>query len=166
MPTYEDVLDNITLKASEIISRDDTNDIVCDLYDVICVKCENGELINELNGIERIFYLCQTFEVEMNSDGIYHYYQSSFGNFANETVEALMEIGADFTALILDKGNSVFKNGIVPESREERMNQIEEFDYQDRSWLFDELDSEFYEYNDQLDELNLNYVLSNKEAFM
>lgn len=166
METYEDVLDNMTLQESEIISREDTDDIVCDLYDVVCRKCENGELINELNGIERVFYLCQTFEVEMNNGGIHQYYQNSFGNYANETVEALMEIGADFTALILDKGNSVFKNGIVPESQEERIKQIEDFDYQDRIWLFDELDNEFNEYNDQLDELNLNYVLGNKEAFM
>lgn len=166
MATYEEVLDNITLKASEIISRDDTSDIVCDLYDVICVKCENGDLINELNGIERVFYLCQTFEIEMNNGGIHHYYQNSFGNYANETVEALMEIGADLTALILDKGNSVFQNGIVPESHEERMQQIEDFDYRDRAWLFDALDHEFEEYNDQLAELNLNYVLANKEAFM
>lgn len=166
MATYDEVLDNVTLKASEIISRDETDNIVCDLYDVICQKCENGDKINELNGIERAFYLCQTFEVEMNNGGMNQFYRNSYGNYANETVEALMEIGADLTALILDKGNSIFRNGVVPENLEERIFQIQDFDYEDVLWLFDELDKEFDDYNDQLDELSLSYVLGNKEAFM
>ncbi|WP_028044056.1 DMP19 family protein [Candidatus Stoquefichus massiliensis] len=166
MATYEEVLDNVTLQASEIIARKNQNEIVSDLYNVISEKCENGDLINELNGIERIFYLCQTFESEMNNGGIYHFYQSVSGNFANETVEALLEIGAKHTALILDKGNSLFKEGIVPEDQDARIEEIENLDYRDVSWLFDELDREFYLYEDNLGQMNLEYVLANKEAFM
>lgn len=166
MATYEEVLDNVTLQASEIIARKNQNEIVSDLYNVISEKCENGDLINELNGIERIFYLCQTFELEMNNGGINHFYRNVSGNFANETVEALLEIGAKQTALILDKGNSVFKEGIVPEDLDVRIEEIENQDYRDISWLFDELDRQFYERKEDLEKLNLDYVLSNKEAFM
>ena len=166
MATYEDALDNVTLQASEIIARNDTSDIVQDLYNVISEKCENGDLINELNGIERIFYLCQSFEIEISNGGFDLFYHHFAGNFANETVEALIEIGAKETALILDKGNSVFKEGIVPEDLESRIEELESFDYRDISWLFDELDREFYGRVENLNDLNLKYVLANKEAFM
>ena len=69
MATYEDALDNVTLQASKIVARKNTVNLVEDLYNVICEKCENGDFINELNGIERVFYLCQTFSLEMNNGG-------------------------------------------------------------------------------------------------
>lgn len=166
MATYEDVLDDVTLQASEIVARDNTDNIVVDLYNCICEKCENGQLINELNGIERIFYLCQTFEYEMKNEGIDCYYCHDCGNFANETVEALVEIGAHDTALILDKGNSIFKNGIVPEDLEARLEEIDLLDLNEKLWLFDELDREFSCRNDNLEQLCLNYVLNHTEAFM
>lgn len=158
--------ENISLHTSEIVSRKETESIVVDLYNVICEKCENGYLIDELNGIERVFYLCQTFQYAMNVGGIQQYYMNNFGNFANETVEALLEIQAKATALILDKGNGVFKNGIVPENLEVRTAEVRDMDYSEISWLFDELDREYYEYEDDLDYLCLKYVLENKEAFL
>lgn len=166
MATYEDALDNVTLQASEIIAREKHDEIVADLYNVISEKCENGDLLNDLNGIERVFYLCQTFETVMNSGGIHQFYHNVSGNYANETVEALVEIGAKQTALILDKGNSIFKEGIVPEDLDVRIEEIDNQDYRDISWLFDELDREFYMYKDNLSQMNLIYVLANKEAFM
>ena len=166
MVTYQEALDNETLNASEIINREDVSLLICDLYDTICMKCENGTLINELNGIERVFYLVKTFDVEMNNGSIYQFYKNEFGNYANETVEALMEVGADILALILDKGNSIFRNGIVPENLEERLRQIDEVDESDKMWLFDNLDYEFKEYSGGLDALCLTYVRDHKEAFM
>ena len=108
MPTVEDVLDDLTFQASEIIARQDQSHLVIDLYNIICQKCENGDLINELNGIERVFYLCQTFVLRMCDGGIESYYSEAAGNFANETVEALLEMKAKRTALILDRGNGLF----------------------------------------------------------
>ena len=166
MATYEDALDNVTLQASKIVARENTENLVEDLYNVICEKCENGDLINELNGIERIFYLCQTFGIEMNNGGIHQYYENSAGNFANETVEALVGIGATHTALILDKGNSIFKEGIVPENCEVRIEELGSFDYSEVTGLFDELDKQFHECIEDISSLNLKYVLVNKEAFM
>ena len=159
MATYEDALDNVTLQASKIVARKNTVNLVEDLYNVICEKCENGDFINELNGIERVFYLCQTFS-------LHHYYENNAGNFANETFEALTAIGATHTALILDKGNGLFKEGVVPEDRESRIEELGSLDYSEMTWLFDELDNQFYEYNDDISALNLKYVLINKEAFM
>lgn len=161
-----DLLENISLQTSEIISRQETEFIVVDLYNVICEKCENGQLIDELNGIERVFYLCQTFQYAMNIGGIQQYYVNNYGNFANETVDALLEIHSSTNALILDKANGVFKNGIVPENLEVRIAEIRELNYGEISWLFDELDREYAENVDRLDELCLKYVLENKEAFM
>ncbi len=166
MGTYEDALDDETLKASKIISRTDQSQLVCDLYDVICTKCENGEKIDELNGIERYFYLAKTFDIIMNAGGISEFYKNSVGNFANETVDVLLELGLDVLALILDKGNSIFRNGIVPENEEERLLQMHEVDENDIMWLFDNLDYEYSMYHEDLDNVCLEYVITHKEAFM
>lgn len=166
MNLYEDALDQATLRASEIISREDHECLLGDLYTVICEKCENGLLINELNGIERIFYLIMTFQYVMNVAGIEQYYKNDSGDYANEAVEALLEVHANDMALILDKGNSIFKNGIVPENIETRIEDMNAFDYKERSWLFDELDDEYCNCVDTLDELVLAYILKNKEAFL
>ena len=115
MPTVEDVLDDLTLQASEIVSREDDSQIVIDLYNVISQKCENGDLLNELTS----------------------------GNYANETVEALLEMNAKRTALILDRGNGIFHEGIVPENQQLRMEELKNLDYSEISWLFDLLDQEF-----------------------
>lgn len=56
------------------------------------------------------------------------------------------------------------KNGIVPENLEVRIAEIRELNYGEISWLFDELDREYAENVDRLDELCLKYVLENKEA--
>lgn len=42
MPTVEDVLDDLTLQASEIVSREDDSQIVIDLYNVISQKVKTG----------------------------------------------------------------------------------------------------------------------------
>ena len=36
MPTIEDVLDDLTFQASEIIARQDQSHLVIDLYNIIC----------------------------------------------------------------------------------------------------------------------------------
>lgn len=166
MPTIEDILDDVTLQASEIVAREQQNDIVKDLYDVIAQKCSNGEAINELNGIERTFYLCQSFEAEIREGGLEQFYKSFSGNYANETVEALLEVQAQKRALILDKGNAVFKEGIVPEDLPTRLEELQNLDEVDISWLFDEWNKELRNINEDLEALCLCYVLSNKEAFM
>ena len=166
MPTVEDVLDDLTFQASEIIARQDQSHLVIDLYNTICQKCENGDLINELNGIERVFYLCQTFVLRMCDGGIESYYSEAAGNFANETVEALLEMKAKRTALILDRGNGLFQEGIVPEDQQQRVEELKSLDYSEVSWLFDLLDHEFQELKEDLDALSLQYVLCHKEAFM
>ena len=166
MPTIEDVLDDLTFQASEIIARQDQSRLVIDLYNIICQKCENGDLINELNGIERVFYLCQTFVLRMCDGGIESYYSEAAGNFANETVEALLEMKAKRTALILDRGNGLFQEGIVPEDQQQRVEELKSLDYSEVSWLFDLLDHEFQELKEDLEALSLQYVLCHKEAFM
>ena len=133
MPTVEDVLDDLTFQASEIIARQDQSHLVIDLYNIICQKCENGDLINELNGIERVFYLCQTFVLRMCDGGIESYYSEAAGNFANETVEALLEMKAKRTALILDRGNGLFQEGIVPEDQQQRVEELKSLDYSEVS---------------------------------
>ena len=81
-------------------------------------------------------------------------------------MEALLEMNAKRTALILDRGNGIFHEGIVPENQQLRIEELKNLDYSEISWLFDLLDQEFLQLKENLEMLSLNYVLNHKEAFM
>ena len=68
------------------------------------------------------------------------------------------------TSSILQKAISEFPNKLAPKDRDERialLQQIENF--ANEKW--DELDKEFYKYEDNLNELNIEFIKRNKNDF-
>ncbi len=127
-------------------------------------KSEYGENIGKLNSSQKTFLFVENLEREINNGGFNLFYFNSSGDFSQETVNALLEIGANKTAEIVKKANSEFKNGLVPKDRTERQNELELIkEKAEENW--DNLDSEFYEYQDNLTELLIEFVIKNKTEF-
>ena len=127
-------------------------------------KFEYGENIEKLNPSQRTFLFVENLEREINNGGFNQFYFNSSGDFSQETVNALLEIGAKKTAEIVKKANSEFKNGIVPKDRTERQNELELIEEKaEENW--NKCDSEFYEYQDNLTELLIAFVIKNKSEF-
>ena len=92
------------------------------------------------------------------------YFINSSGNFAHETIQSLKAIGANITADILHRAIDQFPETTVPKDRDERIEVVEQIE-EKANEIWEELTEEFFEYKDNLNSLNLNYVRQHKTRF-
>lgn len=145
----------------------DKDDFVTELWGIIEEKCDYGEQIQSLNEQERIFYVAQLLEMEVNNGGFSQFFYNESGNFANEIVNAFQEIFAYHTAGICQKAIDAF-GGEIPvdeEAREELMDELEFADESRFDEILDECDEAFYEYKEDLTKLCYEYVMRNRFSF-
>lgn len=148
----------------KVLKLESRDKIVTEIDTYLNKKCEYGEKVNLLNNSQKDLWIIENLEREINNGGFNQFYWNSSGNYANETIDALILIEAYKTAEIVKKANSEFKNGSVPKDRVERQNELELIEENaEENW--NNLDSEFYEYNDDLTELLIAFVINNKSDF-
>ena len=142
----------------------DTNDFVVAMTEYLDSKTKYGEDMSVLSEPERIFYITQTLEMEVNNGGFSQFFYNSSGNFSNELVGAFTAIGANATAAICQKAISAFGRDI-PVDSDEREKMLDELESDEIDEILEECDSAFFDYEDNLNELNYNFVMKNKESF-
>jgi hypothetical protein len=126
--------------------------------------CNWGNDIKKLTEQQKNFYLNQVFEMEINNGGFSQYFFNTTGKYAHQTVNSLKAVGAEKTADILQKAIDKFPKKTVPEDDDKRADLLENLeDKNDEIW--DKFDDRFYEYAENLNELNLNYVRQNIDNF-
>ena len=143
----------------------DTNDFVVAMTEHLDNKTQYGEDMSALSEAERIFYITQTLEMEVNNGGFSQFFYNSSGNFSNELVGAFTAIGANATAAICQKAISAFGRDI-PVDRDEREEMLDELESDEFNEILEECDKAFCDYEDNLNELNYNFVMKNKEFFI
>jgi len=127
-------------------------------------KCNYGQNIGKLNDSQRVLLIIENLEREVNNGGFHQFYINSSGNYANETIDALTRIGALKTAEIVRTANSEFKNGLVPTDRGKRFSEVQNIAQKaEKNWSKCNLD--FYEYEDNLTELLISFVIQHKNDF-
>lgn len=138
--------------------------IVMEIDAYLKKKCNYGDEIDLLNESQKTLLIVENLEREINNGGFHQFYWNSSGDYANETIDALIKIGANKTVKIVKKGNLEFKNGTVPKDRAERQNELKLVEEKaEENW--NKCDSEFYEYQDNLTELLIAFVIENKADF-
>lgn len=150
---------------TQIWKIEDKNDFIISLYGYLSKKCEYGDKIDNLLPHEKVIYFCQAFEGEINNGGFSQFFFNSTGDFTMETVDSLKIIGAVKTTKLLKKAVTLFPSGIVPKDRDKREEMLDELLNDENEELLSELDNSFYQYEDNLLELNYDYVLLNKSNF-
>ena len=147
----------------EIWLLEDPLDMIGELSVYIAVKCHYGEDLSVLSVPERIFYTTQILEMEVNNGGFGQFFFNSSGDLANEVVHAFTEIGAVKTADICRKAFSVYGEEI-PKDRDERQDILECLNEEQEKFL-ERCDDAFFDYEENLNELNYAYVMRNKDDF-
>jgi hypothetical protein len=147
-----------------LLSSDNLNSSVIELDNFICELCEWGDNVDALTEAQRNFYYNQNLEREINNGGFNQYFINSSGDFVHETINSLRTIGAHHTADILQAAIDQFPDQKVPRDRDERTELVEQIgETANEKW--EELDQKFFEYKDDLNSLNFEYVRKHRTEF-
>ena len=146
-----------------LLNSTDTNKSIIELDNYISKLCEYGEKLEKLNEHQKVFFLNQQLEREINNGGFNQYFFNSSGEYANETINSLVQIGANITAGILREAIQQFPDDKVPADEYERRQIISEIEKKANS-VWNQLDDRFYKYDDDLNELNFNYLTKHKDS--
>ncbi len=152
------------LDLESLLNSKDINSSIIEFDNLIGDRCSYGDDIDELIASQKTFYLNQNIEREINNGGFKQYFINSSGDFAQETVESLEKIGATKTAAILTKAIEQFPNKFVPKDYNKRMELVEQVE-ENANVKWEELDNLFYNYEDDLNQLNIEFIKRNKEDF-
>lgn len=148
----------------ELLASDNRNGSVIEIDDFICELCAYGEELDKLTEPQKQFFYNQNLEREINNGGFNQYFINSSGDFAHETILSLKAIGANKTTEILKQAIDQFPDKRVPKDRDERIELV--IQIQDKAnEIWGQLDNKFFEYQEDLNTLNLNYVRQNKNTF-
>jgi hypothetical protein len=149
------------LSIDQILTLNNSTGIFIELSYGISDKIERGGF-ESLTDPEKVFHLIFWLESEINNGGFEQYFFNSSGNHALDTPAALEEIGAHHTAELVRRAIKLFPGGTPPRDLYQRRKKLEAIDDTiiDK---FDKLDTEFYEYNDPLEELQVKYLVKNKD---
>jgi len=147
-----------------LLLSDNTNTSIIELDNFIGELCAYGDEMETLTEPQKLFYYIQCLEREVNNGGFNLYFINSSGEFAHQTIQSLKLIGANTTADILQKAIDQFPDKKVPQDRDERNELVEQIEATANE-VWNELDQQFYEYIDDLNTLNINYVRQHKAFF-
>lgn len=147
-----------------LLNADNINASIIELDNFIGDLCNYGDEMDKLTEPQKLFYLNQNLEREVNNGGFNQYFVNSSGDFAQETILSLKAIGADKTSSILQMAIDQFPDKKVPKDRDERIEIIEQIE-DTANEVWEELDQAFLEYEDDLNKLNIEYVKKHKKFF-
>ena len=115
---------------------------------------------HRLSKPEQVFFCIWQLESQVNNGGLSQYFFNT-GEYTNETIAALEEIGASDTAELLKKAVALLPDGKVPKDWKIRQEIITAMDEAARQKL-GELDGLFYECRDNLSELLYDFTQKNR----
>jgi len=149
---------------NEIWKIKDINSFIISMDNLLGEKCGYGESMELLSIHEKVFYLNQTLEREVNNGGIVQFFYNCGDDFvASEILNSLREIGANKTAEMYKKVLDAF-GCEIPILMAERAAFLDQIEDKVNSAL-NEFNNEFYKYQDDLNALNYQYIMMNKEQF-
>ena len=149
---------------TDVVSNDNVNNFVVIMSNTVSKKCNYGKDIGILNEYERIFFVAQELGCEVNNGGFEQFFYNSSGDFAGEIVSAFTKLGALKTAGICQKALDAF--GVkLPSNRDDREELLDKILNEKISAILDECDDKFYEYEEDLVNLNYEYIMKNRSLF-
>ncbi|MDR6781932.1 hypothetical protein J2X78_000484 [Pedobacter africanus] len=122
-----------------------------------------GDHMEGLSEPQKLFYLNQELEREVNNGGFNQYFLNSSGDYAHETILALKAINAQKTAAILQAAIDKFPGSKVPKDRKRRIALVEKLN--PKYTLWEELDQKFFSYQEDLNVLNIKFIEKNMKEF-
>ena len=148
----------------EIWEIEDEADFVSEMCMYIEKKCDYGSNLRALSEPERVFYITQTLEMEVNNGGFWQYFFNTPEDIFCETAAAFEKIGAEKTAALYRKAVSAFGEE-MPNDRISRVKMLQKLGMEKGYEILSPYDDGFYATEEDLNALNYAYIQSNRDAF-
>jgi hypothetical protein len=142
----------------------DTDRLIIDLDTYLCELSEYGEALEKLSESQKVFYYNQELEREINNGGFDQYFYNSSGDYAHQAIISLQQINAIKTTAILQLAIDQFPNSIVPKNQSERWEILEKIE-EKAGEVWEQLDKRFLEYEDNLYDLNIEFIKKHRSSF-
>lgn len=131
--------------------------------EIIGKKIPEKDDFSNLNEFEKTFIYLDILEQNVTDGGFIQFFFNSSGQFTHEVFQAYHAIKAANTVDILTKAIYLFPEMPVPKNLRIRQQILMEKDSNIDLW--DEVDTEFYKYEDNIISLTLAYVRNNIAHF-
>ncbi|MBU6426692.1 DUF4375 domain-containing protein [Patescibacteria group bacterium] len=119
---------------------------------------------SDLKGAEMVVYSIENMENEVMNGGFRQYFLNSSGDTWKDCLESLKKVNATKSLDLFLKSLSIFKDHNPPIDWSARKIVVDQLSKAQID-LLDELDKEFYKYEDKLQDLVLAYAEEHKEDF-
>jgi len=149
------------MKFSEFIEREEPAYEVFDQSMNIVFDKDDGniEYLERISKEARLVYLLWCFDGEIHNGGFDQLFFNSLGDHCSEILDSLQFVGAVKSVELLKKAMAWFPNSLPSTDREKRWQQMEPYeDDEEYEEALDQLDDQFYKYEDNLAELLNQYV--------
>jgi hypothetical protein len=147
----------------KVLNLSDETEKIIAIGELIGNKIGDDDSLENLTESEKTFLYVDILEREVNNGGFDQFFYNSSGEFAHEILDAYQKIGAEKTADIINRAIKLFPTLPVPKNWEARQDIM--LAKESNSFLWNELDTEFYKYEDNISELIIKYVEKNKADF-
>jgi hypothetical protein len=131
--------------------------------EIIGKKIPEKDNFSNLNEFEKTFIYLDVLEDSVTNGGFIQFFFNSSGQFTHEVFQAYLAIKAENTVDIFTKAIYLFPVIPVPKNLRIRQQILMEKDTNIDLW--DELDTQFYKYEDNIISLTLAYVRNNIAHF-
>jgi len=160
------IFTNCNQKMTEIdkvLNLSNNADKIIAIGELIDNKIGNSNSLENLSDSEKTFLYVDILEREVNNGGFSQFFYNSSGQYAHEIHDAYQKIGANKAADIINRAIKLFPTLPVPKNWETRQDIVLEIDSDAKLW--NELDNEFYKYEDNISDLMIKFVEQNKADF-
>ncbi len=113
---------------------------------------------------EKVIVLIEEFEREINNGGFSQFYFNTSGNYYNDIVNALEKVKSIKFLDLLKRSSTPFPDYIIPIGKDERQIILETIE-EEAEELWENLEQEFYKYEENIYDLLIDYIRENIDHF-
>lgn len=161
----EDFIDGPPMDIEDIMELNDPEKFSIEIDEYLDKKTNYGDDLSVISEEAAKVFFVEQLQMEVNNGGFDQFFFNSSGNNWRKTLDALKEMGADKTAELLKKAAEAYGCDL-PENRRLRHKNMENKANTGYEEVLEELDSEFYEYEDDIDQLIYDYCMKHRDKFL
>jgi hypothetical protein len=149
-------------KVKQILSEESGQKAIMAIDDLLSqIFYSDPETLSEE---EKDIVYIEELEKEINNGGFNQFFFNSSGSYTEEIIESLRKIGSVKLLSLVENAKTQFPNSIIPKDDNERQELVEKIQDQAND-IWNELDNEFYKYEEDIYSLMLIYIEKNIEKF-